>query len=229
MVLARGRGEHFAVGAINHHVARVRHAWTHQRRLSPPNRRGVGADELGASIMYFPAEIRNDVDGIWSEIVGYDQEMWAQMDRLGCKPTKVAPNQSADCTRLYEYWKGPWSTFVNAFSAFRTNHQSWWDNFWGLSTFDQIQQWRGRLLREFVAARVAGFTFTRPDPTPPEQNIFQRVSSPIAKIYDDLLGILKWILIAAGGVAAFVLLRDFVIKPGGATRIARALPRRVRR
>lgn len=142
----------------------------------------VGGSGLGGTGIY--ADLAEEIGLIDNEMRGVESQLFAQIGDLDTPKTT--------------FYRKAWEPFYLSWTGFRDKHTKLLARavetltpVFGYETYKQAQEYRSLLGTMVASAKIQGFTFTTPDPTPPKTNIFQDGYHAIEKPVADLWEILK--------------------------------------
>ena len=165
--------------------------------------------QIGA-LVATPGFIRDQVNALNAEIMAHDRDIAKQ---AGLPGFGGEPNPE-----LENWWRANWIPFMESWSRFRNEHQSWTSNLWG-STLESVNGFRNRLIDMRKAAEKAGFEFGAATPRPPEEGWMADLASGIAGIGRFVRNVVYVLLALAGG---WLVYKAFVVHRGGSPRLLAA-------
>lgn len=127
-------------------------------------RRGT---QVGAWIAT-PGAIHDEIDELDSEISSLSSEIFSAL------PDHANQDMTEKEIAIVHWYDTVWNPFIQNWISFRDGHQHWYNNFWG-SSWDQVQQFRSRLISVRQSAIDNGITVHGPAPTAPKPGPFEEL------------------------------------------------------
>lgn len=141
-----------------------------------------------------PDQIREEANRLHAEIMAVGQEIHDQAYVPGSWTLRAGVTTDSP---IYKFYSNIWSPWKNEWIKFHEDRQMWSQNLWGTS-WDQIQEYRKRLIQLHDAAKAIGVPFIGPVPQePPPKN----------PIIPGLPKISTGLYVAGGVVGALLLWR----------------------
>ncbi len=147
-----------------------------------------------------PGAIRDEANQMNSEVHTMDLELGRTRSSWPAKLNATQAIQDA-------WWSANWVPFFSEWSKYWEDHGNtwglvnWYHNFWG-SSWETIQDFRKRLVSLRESAKLVGYGFTGPEPTPPKEG-------PLDGATSELWRMVKFLIYAAvvvvGGVVVLRL------------------------
>ena len=141
---------------------------------------GVSQGTFVGALVATPSYLRDQIMASAADVTALDNLISSQADITGWNQ----PNDSHIADPIYiarrNWWRAVWQPFIVAWSAFKVRHDGedesiWLSNFWGSSVWDQIQEWRRKIIAIREAAEGSGFDFKGvPAPNPPDAGLVDR-------------------------------------------------------
>jgi len=151
----------------------------------------VGGFEVWKGIKT-PTQIRDEINRIDGEVKSTGSDL------ATTEAIHLHDESGHDITAFMD---SVWDPFIQAWSKFHAEHQSFLSNMWG-TTWDQAQDYQRQLVAIREKAKGLGIALRSADPITPKPNAFEE----IAKAIWSLVKIIIYVALIIGGV---VVLRRF--------------------
>ncbi len=150
------------------------------------------------------ADIYQEMETIHTEMVEIDSQLKAEL-------TQLVANGGMTSDPRYVFWISVWSPFFKEWRDFANDKNTWLAKakaalslYLAKGVWDDLQDYRKRLIAMHSAALAVGFTLKSPPPTAPKQNMFDDVADKFKDGMGEIWKILKFVLygivIVIGGV-----------------------------